>query len=146
MRWFAAVFTFTAGTFITIEAGQNSQLKKAIQAFPALAANYLAGLLVVLTVLLFRRDELSAISKIGDAPRWSWFGGVSGALYGLSVVFFATQLGAASLMSLAVSGQLICSVLLDHYGWLGFEVHPASLWRIIGCVLMVSGFILIAKF
>jgi bacterial/archaeal transporter family-2 protein len=146
MRWFAAVFTFAAGTFITVQAGQNSQLKKTIRPLPALAVNYITGLLPVVIVLGFGRSELSALSKAVEAPWWSWFGGLSGALYGVSVVFFASQLGAASLTSLAVSGQLICSVVLDHYGWLGFEVHPASTLRIVGCLLMVCGFVLIAKF
>ena len=146
MRWFSAVFTFIAGSFITVQAGQNAQLKKAIQPMPALAVNYTAGLCAILLALALQRKQLSAVSNAGTAPWWSWFGGVSGALYGASVVFFATQLGAATLTSLAVSGQLICSVLLDHYGWLGFDAHPASVWRIIGCVLMIVGFTLIAKF
>ena len=146
MRWFSAVFTFIAGSFITVQAGQNAQLKKAIQPMPALAANYVAGLCAVLLALGFQRKQLSVVTHAGDAPWWSWFGGISGALYGVSVVFFATQLGAATITSLAVSGQLICSVLLDHYGWLGFDVHPASVWRILGCVLMIVGFTLVAKF
>jgi transporter family-2 protein len=146
MRWFAEVFTFIAGTFITVQAGQNARLKKTITSMPALGVNCLTGLIAVLSVLAFRPGDFRAISNAWDAPWWSWLGGLSGALYGVSVVFFASRLGAATLTSLVVSGQLICSVVLDHYGWLGFDVHPAGMWRISGCVLMVAGFALVAKF
>ena len=49
-------------------------------------------------------------------------------------------------MALVVTGQLLCSVLLDHFGWVGFEIHPAGWGRIIGCLLLVAGFALVARF
>ena len=49
-------------------------------------------------------------------------------------------------MVLVVTGQLLCSVLLDHFGWVGFEAHLAGWGRVIGCLLMVAGFALIARF
>jgi len=27
--------------------------------------------------------------------------------------------------------------VLDDFGWIGFQVHPASVWRVAGAVLMV---------
>jgi bacterial/archaeal transporter family-2 protein len=67
-------------------------------------------------------------------------------VYGLAAIVLASQLGAATLTALVVTGQLLCSVVLDHFGWLSFDVHPASWPRIAGCILMVLGLILIAKF
>jgi transporter family-2 protein len=49
-------------------------------------------------------------------------------------------------MALVVTGQLVFSVVVDHYGWIGFELHPAGWGRILGCVLMIAGFALIARF
>jgi transporter family-2 protein len=45
-----------------------------------------------------------------------------------------------------VTGQLLFSVAADNYGWLGFEPHAATLWRGLGCLLMMGGVTLIAKF
>ena len=83
MRWFSAIFTFIAGSFITVQSGQNSELK-AIQPLPALIANYVAGMSAALLALAFQRKQLSALSNAGDAPWWSWFGGISGALWCIS--------------------------------------------------------------
>ena len=38
------------------------------------------------------------------------------------------------------------SVLLDHFGWIGFEQHSASIPRLAGCALMIVGVFLISKF
>ena len=36
--------------------------------------------------------------------------------------------------------------IIDHFGWIGFDAHRASPFRILGCELMVAGLALIAKF
>ena len=36
--------------------------------------------------------------------------------------------------------------VLDHFALVGFEQHPAGLWRIAGCVLMVGGLALVSAF
>lgn len=56
------------------------------------------------------------------------------------------RLGAATLMASVVTGQVIASVLLDHFGWLGFDVHVASVWRLLGAVLMIISVVLVARF
>jgi transporter family-2 protein len=45
-----------------------------------------------------------------------------------------------------VTGQLICSVVLDHFGLLGFELHAVNAGRAVGCLLLLAGFALIWKF
>jgi transporter family-2 protein len=37
------------------------------------------------------------------------------------------------------------SVILDHFGLVGYEEHRANMWRILGVVLLLSGVILIKK-
>jgi len=55
-------------------------------------------------------------------------------------------MGAATLTALVVTGQLVCAVILDHFGWIGFEVHPAGWGRVLGCILMIAGLAFISKF
>jgi len=140
-------FALLAGALITVQAGANSQLKQSFEApMPALLINYMLGFGAVLAYALGTRVTWPAVGKMASAPWWAWLGGLAGAIYGLAAILLARSLGAATLMALAVTGQLLCSVLLDHFGWVGFEVHPAGWGRIIGCLLMVAGFALIARF
>ena len=55
------------------------------------------------------------------------------------------RLGAATLLSLIVLGQLLTSLLVDHFGWIGFPAHPLSLVRLAGAVLLFAGVVLITR-
>jgi bacterial/archaeal transporter family-2 protein len=61
-------------------------------------------------------------------------------------VLLARHMGAATLVALVVAGQLVCSVVMDHFGVLGFETRSATAWRLTGCGLMLAGFFLIWRF
>ena len=147
MKWLVWIFAFVAGTLITCQVGSNSQLKKSLgQPLPSLLVNYAVGIGSVLLYSLLKQVPIPSGAKAFQTPWWGWLGGLFGAVYGLAAIVLASQLGAATLTALVVTGQLLCSVILDHFGWLSFDVHPASWARIAGCALMVIGLILIAKF
>jgi transporter family-2 protein len=147
MKWLPWLFAFVAGTLITCQVGSNSQLKKSLgQPLPALLVNYVVGIAAVFLYTFINQVPFPPGAKAFQTPWWGWLGGLFGAVYGLAAIVLASQLGAATLTALVITGQLICSVILDHFGWLSFDVHPASWARIAGCALMVIGLILIAKF
>jgi bacterial/archaeal transporter family-2 protein len=147
VSWLAWGFALLAGALITVQAGSNSQLKQSLDApMPALLVNYVLGFSAVLAYALVARVSWPALGKAAGVPWWAWVGGLAGAVYGIAAILLASSLGAATLMALVVTGQLLCSVLLDHFGWVGFEVYPAGWGRIVGCVLMAVGFALIARF
>lgn len=147
MGWIAFIFALLAGAAITVQAGSNSQLKQSLgNPITALVVNYALGTAAVVLVALLLRVPVPVSDKISSTPWWAWTGGLLGLLYGLSVVFLADRMGAATLIGAVVTGQLISSVIVDHLGWIGFDVHPASLLRILGCALMVVGLGLIARF
>jgi transporter family-2 protein len=74
-----------------------------------------------------------------------WSGGIIGALYVLAAVVLAPRLGAGTLVAAVVAGQMITSLVLDHYGLIGFPVHPLSAVRFIGAALIIMGVVLIQR-
>ncbi len=80
-----------------------------------------------------------------EAPWWVWTGGLLGAVFVVTTAALAPTLGAATLLSIAVAGQMTFALLLDHYGLVGFTVRPLSPWRIVGAALVVAGVVLIRK-
>ena len=147
MSWIAFLFALAAGAAITVQAGSNSELKKSLEnPIGALVVNYVFGLVSAAVVAAVARVPVPAAEKVSSAPWWAWAGGVLGILYGLSVVFLASRMGAATLIATVVTGQLVFSVVVDHFGWVGFDIHRASPLRIAGCALMIAGLALIAKF
>jgi len=76
---------------------------------------------------------------LARGPWWIWLGGTVGACYIVATVTFSPKLGAAGWLAAVVAGQILTSVVLDHYGLVGFAVHPASLRRLAGVALLLAG-------
>ena len=81
-----------------------------------------------------------------SAPWWLWTGGIFGANYVLVALILAPRLGAATLIGLTVTGQMISSVVLDHFGLVGYPLHPITAGRLVGSVLLLLGTTLIQRF
>jgi transporter family-2 protein len=136
-----------AGALVTLQTGSNARLKEALgEPIPAVIVSSSMGIVVLLVVGLMTRTPVPSVQNAAAAPWWAWPGGLFGAIYAVTVVLLAHQLGAATLTALAVTGQLVCSVVLDHFGLIGFELHPAGAARMLGCLLMVAGLVLIWRF
>jgi transporter family-2 protein len=136
-----------AGAVITLQTGSNARLKEAFgHALPAVIVSSLIGIVLLVAVMLVTRTPVPSVARMTSAPWTAWLGGLLGAGYAVVVVVLARHLGAATLTAAVVTGQLICSVVLDHFGLLGFELHAVNAGRMIGCVLLLAGFALIWKF
>ena len=78
-------------------------------------------------------------------PSWAWFGGMVGAFYVATTVIVGPRLGSATLLALVVLGQLSASLVIDHFGWIGFPEHPISTVRILGAIMLFGGVLLIVR-
>jgi transporter family-2 protein len=76
---------------------------------------------------------------------WQWTGGLLGAIYIVTVVVLAPRLGAGTLIAAVVGGQMAASLVLDHYGLVGFPEHPISGLRLLGAALVMLGVALIQR-
>ena len=101
------------------------------------------GALVLLNVGL--RIPFSPTEPLGTAPWWVWFGGLLGVTYVSMTIVLAPRLGAAAMLGAAMTGQLVGSLLMDHYGFVGYPVRPLSVERIAGAVLLFLGVLLIHR-
>ena len=77
---------------------------------------------------------------------WSWSGGILGILIVLFTIISAPNLGAATLLSLIIAGQMFGSLILDHFGWFGFPIQSISAGRVFGAFLLILGAFMIRKF
>ena len=56
------------------------------------------------------------------------------------------RLGGALAFSAAIGGQMLVTILIDHFGWLGVPEKPINLMRVLGAALITVGVILIRRF
>jgi transporter family-2 protein len=138
---------FVAGIFVPMQAGINAQLARHI-GHPILASlvSFIVGSATLCIVSLLVGIRWPAPSQLSSVPAWVWFGGILGAFFVTATTLTAPRLGAATMLSLVIAGQMCATLLLDHYGLIGFPVHPISLWRLCGIALVVAGVCLIQRF
>src|SRR3954470_2202407 len=116
MGWLAFVFALLSGAAISAQAGSNAQLKRSLDSpIGALVMNYLLGLIGVVLASVFARVPIPTTGKMASTPWWAWIGGLLGMMYGRSVVLLASRMGAATLIAAVVTGQLVFSVVVDHF-------------------------------
>ena len=145
--WLLLAIAFGVGALITVQIGTNTRLKEALgDAVPAVIISSLLGVVILVGVTLLGRTPWPSATRIAGAPWWAWLGGLLGAVYAVATVLLARRLGAATLTAVVVTGQLVCSVVLDHFGAVGFTEHALSGGRVVGCLLMIAGFVLISRF
>jgi len=141
------LFAFAGGLVLPFQAGINAQLAHWIHS-PIRAAfvSFLVGALVlfVLSAAIWR--PLPGTGRLAAAPWWVWIGGALGALYVASALVTAPRLGAATLIAIVVAGQAIASVVVDHFGMVGFKEHHVTPGRIVGMALVVAGVTLVRTF
>jgi transporter family-2 protein len=147
MNWVLIALIAVAGILNTVQAGSNSTLHKILES-PAwsVAAVFGVGLVASLAAAVSSGQRFPSAATIDAVPWWGWIGGALGTVYLFSMMLTADKVGAAIFMSITVTMAVITSLVMDHFGLMGFDVHRAGIGRIIGGMLMVMGLGLIAKF
>ena len=145
--WPYLLFGFLAGTMLPFQFGINAQLAEWVGSpLRATLVSFAVGTLVlVVAALAFARGWPGA-ERAGDAPWWVWAGGLLGAFYVLGSVVTAPKLGAATLVAVILAGQAVASLLVDHYGWVGFDENPVTPGRLAGMALVAVGVALVRVF
>ena len=135
-----------AGSLFPVQAGVNASLRLSL-GHPILAAvtNFFVGLSLLVSYALVTEVKLPAVSQIVKAPWWCWLGGSMGALLVLSGIVLSYRLGATTFAACLILGQLVASVVVDHFGWVGFQQHSINFQRVAGLVLLAAGVLLIQR-
>lgn len=136
-----------AGALVPFQAGSNAALGRALgHPLWATVASLLVSLLVVLPVILALRAPTPLVGQASQLPLWAWFGGVAGVIYITSALLLTPRLGAANFIVCVIAGQMLTSLLIDHFGLMGLPIKEASLGRITGVLLIVGGMLMVQWF
>ena len=141
------LLALAAGICIPTQAGINAQLSHLTRS-PSLAAgiSFAVGTVCLAVYVFVFRIPLPSTAALSGAPWWIWSGGALGAFFVASTIFLVPKLGATTMLALILAGQMITSLLLDHFGAFAFPVHPISLPRVLGVLMVAAGVVLIQKY
>lgn len=136
-----------AGMAMPTQGVVNSKLAESVNS-PILAAfiSFAVGTVALFIYILLTGIPLSDLASSKNAPAVAWIGGFLGAFFVSVMALIVPKIGVALSFSLAIGGQMIATLLIDHFGWLGVPEKPLNLWRVLGAAMITCGVILIRKF
>jgi transporter family-2 protein len=136
-----------AGAVVPFQSAINVNLGRGLgHPLWATLASLLVSVAVLLPIIVAMRLPLPSLAFISQAPLWMWAGGAFGVCFISLALVLLPKLGAAGFMALALAGQVVASLLLDHFGWFGLVERPISLPKVFGVVLLMAGVVLIQFF
>ncbi|MCU0706264.1 MAG: DMT family transporter [Fimbriiglobus sp.] len=154
MNWTTTLYVglaAAAGSCIALQASANGKFRQNLAAGaadsapdylgPAWASYFsICGTILCATVaMLVIRPPLPTREAFQSTQWWNWIGGPLGALIVLAGATLTPRLGAAVFIAAVVGGQILSSMLLDHFGLMGLPQQPLSVGRVVGAVLVVGG-------
>jgi bacterial/archaeal transporter family-2 protein len=138
MAWILPPVALAAGVVLPVQFGVNIQLRTFVGG-PLAAAAVALGVAALVV-------QRSLPGSVASAPWWAWTGGLLGALFVLASIILTPRLGAATTIGLILTGQVLASIVIDHFGLIRVPVHEASFPRIIGALLIVAGVVMVQRF
>jgi transporter family-2 protein len=141
MTWFLLVpVALAAGMAVSMQFGVNSQLRGAAGGPVAAAAvSFLVGTVALVALTLALNGGLPSFGDVTNAPWWVWTGGLLGAFYVFASVILTPRLGAATTVALILTGQVLASIAIDHFGLFRVATQEATPLRLLGAILIVTG-------
>ena len=135
-----------AGVAIGIQAGMNAQLGVLLKN-PLLSAAvaFVVACACVLTVVFITARELPPLINLKSVPLHLWFSGAISAFGVASLYFLIPRMGVGSMMSYALTGQLLIAILASHFGWFDLPVKSINLTKCVGVVAMIMVIVLINR-
>jgi bacterial/archaeal transporter family-2 protein len=136
-----------AGAMMPTQAAINNKLAGYVMS-PISAAfiSFLIGTVGLFVYMLATGTPVGSLSNVKDAPPIAWVGGLLGAFFVTCTIVLAPRIGVAMTFSLVVAGQMLITLVLDHFGFLGLPVKEVSLARIGGVLLIIVGVAIIRRF
>jgi bacterial/archaeal transporter family-2 protein len=145
MEAFAIPFLLFVGTLLTLQAAANVQLSTATGS-PLGASTLQLGIAAVLLLAASAvAGALDAFGLLADVEPWHLVGGLGSAIYITSGIVLFPRLGAVVTVGLWIAGQMLASLALDGFGWLGVEAEPLGEPEALGGLAVLIGAALIVR-
>lgn len=148
MQWLLAIAAIAFGFMATMQIAINKQIGDRLQnvLIPSIATMFV-GFLATMVIAAVLTKQWPSGDALRSVPWYAFIaGGAIGAVYVTGNIALAPKLGAAALIALVVTGQLVLSVVFDQFGWFGYEQRTAGALRLLGTALMIGGVALISKY
>ena len=131
------ICALVAGAAMSIQGVMNTRLGDKVGVLETNALVQGVGFLLAMAIVfIFGKGN---IRLIGQAPWYSWLGGVIAPVITVTVMLSIKGLSPTVAISTILLAQLTVAALIDAFGWLGSDKLPFTWQKYVGVGLMAAG-------
>ncbi len=139
------LFAIAAGCLIAMQSPINAAMAARIgHPIAGAAWSFIVGTVaLIILAAVFARGAADPMALFTLSPLLLLGGGLLGALFVTSNIVLTPRIGVAAVVALGIAGQVIASLMLDRFGFLGMAVRELSLGRFAGAVMVIAGALMV---
>ncbi|BFM22132.1 DMT family transporter [Gilvimarinus japonicus] len=139
------VLALVAGAAIAIQATMNAQLGVLLKStMLGTGVAFLFSCVFTVLVMVLSTKQYPQIADIKSVPLYLWFSGGALSAFGVGIFYYLIpKMGVGSMMSYALSGQILIAVIASHFGWFNLPVKPLDAIKVFGVISLIIGVLLI---
>lgn len=139
------MFGVIVGVLMASQTSINAELGRELgSSIHASLVSFTVGTVILLILVGIKERGYTNIKlAFGPSkPRWIWMGGFLGGSYLLGTVSLVPKLGNSTVILLSLAGQMLVSLVIDHFGLLGAKKNKVIAVQILGALVMLAGIIM----
>lgn len=140
-----SVLALAAGAAIALQATMNAHLGVLLKnSMMGTSIAFLFSMIFSVITLLIMAKQLPNLTDIKLVPWYLWFTGGALSAFGVGMFYYLIpKMGIGSMMSYALSGQILMAIIASHLGWFELPVKSINSTKVIGTILLIVGVLLI---
>ena len=131
------------GIAVGLQSPMASVLTQRLGIFESVFIVHVGGAILALLPILFYSG--GKLAQWRSVPWYTLGAGVFGLVVIGAISYMIPRIGVAGAITTIVAGQLLVSVVLDQFGWLGTMIRPMDPTRAIGLAVVLVGVWLTVK-
>jgi transporter family-2 protein len=140
---FIILIGLAGGIAVGLQSPMASMLTQRLGVFESILIVHVGGaILALLPILVYGGGKLAQWRTV---PWYALGAGIFGLVVIGAISYMIPRIGVAGAITTIVAGQLMVSVVLDHFGWLGAMARPMDPSRAIGLAVVLVGVWLTVK-
>src|SRR6267378_8042470 len=118
------MLALVTGALIPIQAATNAAFSKSVTN-PLITGImvFVVGFLGMLILSLTMRISWPSVHQLASAPIYGYLGGLIVATYVVMITILVPHIGVGTSISVIVTGQILCAVAIDHFGFFNVQVR-----------------------
>lgn len=140
-----SLLAVSAGAAIAIQAAMNAQLGVLLKSsMLGTSIAFLFGCVFTISAMLLSVKQYPQLAEVRSVPVYLWFSGGALSAFGVGIFYYLIpKMGVGSMMSYALSGQILIAIVTSHFGWFEQPVKPINIKIIAGVISLIVGISLI---